>query len=357
VDQRAEPDNVRCIFCLERNPPSGFSDEHVFPEALGGTVVIRNVCTRCNNKLGAEVDSAVTSHGLVEVKRHALGLAGKTGKVPNPLERATLEGDSERKVRYTPGPVGSGDSDVYLLPSVKKTIVAPGQANLSVRIDVRDLPRLGEIVNKSVQRSGGKPLTADEIAALKLNHQTLERPALNIPLSFDLSEYRRGLAKVAYELACHWLGDRYVDDPAAARLRDFIADSDLPLNFAEKHPNLGSFRMAPTKPVLPLWLEETPNSLMAYTTCDRDAIDLSVSVLGVLDGMIRITLAPGAYADPRQRFLCIDPQSGVTRERTLEHEVSERCAVFERTGKWPPGYAPGFHGRLWQSYSKKRKRS
>jgi len=48
---------MNCIFC---NSSDKFSEEHIIPESIGGTVIINNVCIDCNSKFGAEVDIKLT---------------------------------------------------------------------------------------------------------------------------------------------------------------------------------------------------------------------------------------------------------------------------------------------------------
>lgn len=48
-----------CIFC---NASENFSEEHIIPESLGGSIVIRNVCRACNSVLGSEVDVELVKH-------------------------------------------------------------------------------------------------------------------------------------------------------------------------------------------------------------------------------------------------------------------------------------------------------
>ena len=47
----------KCIFCLNKFDDSKKTEEHVFPEAIGGSFSIFNLCKPCNDKLGANADS------------------------------------------------------------------------------------------------------------------------------------------------------------------------------------------------------------------------------------------------------------------------------------------------------------
>lgn len=295
------------------------TEEHVFPEAIGGTLTIRTLCKPCNDRLGHSVDATVTNHTLVEIKRQQLGLSGKTGVIPNPFERAVLADEPDRKVRLDlskPGPAG-----MYLHPSVKKTETEPGKGSLAVSIDASDAHRLGEIVNKALARAGAPPISEEQ---LERNISRIEQPRLTIPLAFDVGQYRRGLMKIVYELACTWLGDKYADESAAATLREFIFDTELPFDPSEKYAIPGKMTFLSEQPLLPFW-QDARDHLTACSIDNGNTIGIYVSVLGVLEAMVCVTTEPERYRDAGNRFVTIDPRTGVRRESSFEEEVRRIC--------------------------------
>ena len=53
----ADPELMRCYYCGFEKPPSDFSDEHIWPDALGGDALpsfwrTNNVCRACNSMSG-----------------------------------------------------------------------------------------------------------------------------------------------------------------------------------------------------------------------------------------------------------------------------------------------------------------
>ena len=48
----------QCILCSEKKP---FSDEHIIPQALGGRLTCKFLCTRCNSELGRGTEMAARS--------------------------------------------------------------------------------------------------------------------------------------------------------------------------------------------------------------------------------------------------------------------------------------------------------
>lgn len=328
----------------------------MFPEAVGGTVIIRSVCKACNSRLGHSVDVTITDHMLVAMKRMQFGLAGKTGKVPNPLASGVLADDPDHKVQLRPDPTKVGGTDIYTQPFLKKTMTGPKEGQITVRIDARDRKHLRAMLNKSLVRAGARPLSEEEVDALKQDVVRTEQPEISVPMSFDVSRFRQGLMKIVYELACVWLGDAYLDDPIASRLRQFILDEDLPFDPSKKHPIRGTIRFAPAAPFLPFWPEEREH-LQAYMALNgQGPTGIGVSVLGVMDAMIQVT--EKIHEGPGQ-FISIDPRHGAKRESTLADEVERllevdggRIAHILDSADAGLRLAPP---KIWRSFSKKQR--
>lgn len=347
---------MRCLFCLEADPLTGFTEEHVFPEAVGGTVITRSVCKACNGLLGHSVDVTLTDHILIAMKRMQFGLAGKTGKVPNPLASGVLAENPDHKVRLRPDRTKAGGIDIYTQPFLKKTMTGPKEGRITVRIDARDRKHLRAMLNKSLVRAGARPLSEEEVDALRNEVVRTEHPAISVPMSFDVSRFRQGLMKIVYELACVWLGDVYLDDPVAVRLREFILDKDLPFDPSRKHPIRGTIRFAPAKPFLPFWPDEKAHLQACMALNGQGPTGICVSVLGVMDAIIRVT--EKVYDGPGQ-FISIDPRNGVKRESTFTSEVERLLRVdgarVAQILDSTEGGLPLKPSTIWRSFSKKRR--
>jgi len=50
---------MNCLFC---NSSNKFSEEHIIPKSIGGSITINNVCIDCNSKFGSEVDIKLTKN-------------------------------------------------------------------------------------------------------------------------------------------------------------------------------------------------------------------------------------------------------------------------------------------------------
>jgi hypothetical protein len=304
----------RCIFCCLEKADDLFSLEHVFPEAIGGRLTIRDVCKQCNDRLGHSVDTTLTHHKLIEFARMSLGLAGKTGQVPNPIERGTLREDEQHKLVYKLDPHGS-NHELSTVPRIARTTADGGEQVLTITLDAKEEHKLADIVNKARRRRGLEPLSSDEVAAIPRVRDAIENPCMNIKLNVDICHFRRGLMKIVYELACLWLGPNYVDDEAAPVLRGFIWDKELQLNCAAQYPIRGTMQLTGEEPLLPFWPNRT--ELLAASLTVDDTIAIYVRVLGVFEAMVRVAADPSRYPAYEDRFLCTDPKSGTTVETPL----------------------------------------
>lgn len=310
---------MRCIICLKSNPEGGFSEEHIFPESLGGNLTTRQVCKPCNDYLGHSVDAPLVNHTLIAIARMRLGLAGKTGRVPNPFSNATLREQPDRKVRFQFAPHQSAPQKIYAYPSVKRAD-RDGVGTLNFKIDVDDGQDFGNMINKALRRAGASPLLPDEIERLKSSVVRTENPTLEIKLSLDISDYQRGIVKIMYELACMWLGEHYLGDPTAAILRDFMRDKNLPADISSKYDIRGEIPFLRGEPLLPFWTAEK-SSLIGVGLRYPDCIGVYVRVLGVFDGLVGVTEHPDAYPDFDSGFVLIDALTGQRRISTFEAEV------------------------------------
>ena len=49
-----------CIICREIKNENLFSEEHIIPDSLGGTIKISEVCKKCNEEMGKKLDYHLT---------------------------------------------------------------------------------------------------------------------------------------------------------------------------------------------------------------------------------------------------------------------------------------------------------
>jgi hypothetical protein len=147
---------------------------------------------------------------------------------------------------------------------------------------------------------------------------------MHIEFNIDVNQYRRGVMKIVYELACRWLGATYPDDPATKAIRDFIWDKALPLDPSTKYPIRGGIQLMGNEFLMPLWTTERDHLLAASITQGR-TIGVYVRVLGVFEALVQVTDDVSRYPGYTDQFVCTDPRTGATRETSFLEEVERLC--------------------------------
>lgn len=220
---------MRCIFCLKERPPS---QEHVFPRAIGGPLTIDRVCDQCNSELGARVDAALCDFLPVRARRAKLGLAGNSGAAPEWYEiflgDATLVGEAAGRIQTT-FDKASGKLSQRQLHHAANIVLPDGQKVRQITMDARDKDQIPKIIRRERQRHKLRPLSDEELKAEanKYTERTVQTPVIMKSLQVSFAYVQHAVLKIVYELAFLWLGEAYLDDPLAAKLRAAVMSSDL----------------------------------------------------------------------------------------------------------------------------------
>lgn len=93
-------------------------------------------------------------------------------------------------------------------------------------MDETDRDQLPTMVNKILQRRHLPLMPTEEILAATGVHH-IGAPTVQFAVKIDLRHFYRAMLQIVYELAWYWLGDRYLDDPYAARIRTAMWDDEL----------------------------------------------------------------------------------------------------------------------------------
>ncbi|MGB3203979.1 MAG: HNH endonuclease [Crinalium sp.] len=226
----------KCIICKFDKSSESFSEEHIFPDSIGGTIILDSVCKECNDFLGHSVDSYLVNHLGIQLSRSVLKISGKKGKVPNPLEKGTFVDDDgtiqqgKNLCDELGNPIG-----LYIVSNSKGNIIKDNYARIT--IDKKDKNKLPAMVNKKLTRNGLRELSSEEIAKYSI---AVSQPDISLTLNreWDLIKYQIAILKIAYELAFYWLGESYLNDSTGEKLRLCITDKSLEGEWYLKHPDI-----------------------------------------------------------------------------------------------------------------------
>ncbi|MFL0194177.1 HNH endonuclease [Clostridium sp. WILCCON 0269] len=308
---------MKCIICKNERTVDIFSEEHVFPDSIGGTLIIKCVCKECNDKLGSSVDNHLVNHFLIQAQRQLLKIRGKTGKIPNPLEKARLSSDLSQEVRYYFDKTGV-PKGLYIVPKIRRTINDDGMESVNIKIDKKDKDKLPSIINKMRQRKGLPKLTRDEIEK-QIQEGFDPSPRITLKHEIDIIQFRRAILKIAYELAYYWLGQGYLEDKDGEMIRKCMLDNNLQDEFYLQYPIKGSIDVIGKRSRYPMWDNE-PYCHIAFLMKVDEKIWCYVRVFHTFEGLIEVSNNASRYLNYCDKFISINPLTGTKRESDLSEE-------------------------------------
>jgi len=179
------------------------TDEHIFPTAIGGTILIRDVCKPCNDHLGSNVDVCLTDHPLIVDRRKRFSLVGHSRRWPSFSMRGVLEENG-----VTTGVVWSAET-FRRLPLQRTT-----DTGKELVLDPSEADKIPAIQEKYRQRAGNKNAT------VRAADDTMRGVVSFFLPTLQCSE--PALLKIVYELACDRLGSGFLNEPTAIAIRSFL---------------------------------------------------------------------------------------------------------------------------------------
>lgn len=328
---------MRCIFCLEEKPGT---EEHVFPLAIGGSLVMYRVCVDCNSTLGSKIDTGLTNFDPILWKRGELGLAGNSGTPPslaNAIEgMGTLASDPERKVKIKYNKL-TGKMDMTSIHHRREKRLEGGGKAIQIVVDHSNERELPKIIQRERKRHGVRPLTDVEMIEElgKLEVQEIQNPQIILNRKINFSLLRHSVLKIAYELAFMWLGEAYLDDPQAAFIRDGLM---------KPTPNStdaigGGIKFAPEESMFRAW-EKHPTHHRAYGIVMGRQINIAVQIFDIVEGIFPVThhaknYVPDMMMINRLRFLVLDATTNARFESSFIKEAG-RIGTLMMAGRRPP---------------------
>lgn len=298
----------KCIFCLVDKPPAAFAPEHVFPEAIGGTLLVDRVCRECNSKLGHGVDGPFANLWLVQAKRALLGIGGKTGTIPNPFASGVVAGEPEQKIRTVID--SDGNVEPHYVPNIRSERLPDGTERVRMKYDACNRDEMVKAISTMLRRRGLPQVSAEALLAL-LQPQTVT-PTIEISALLDLDVMRRELLKIAYELATEWLGDGYLADPIAQKMRSCVF---APRQKVQEFALRGAAYLGASR-----WGDDV-TSHIAWLAVSQGSVGAYVRVFELFEGTFEISRTADRYTVSGGRFVAVDPVTGAIRRSTLEDEL------------------------------------
>lgn len=261
-----------CVLCVKDKP---LTEEHVFPESVGGNLTARILCGECNERLGLKVDAPYAKDDAIVLARSVLGVTGKRNNVPSAFKGVfdVHTDDAELRVRL------DKNFSLEVIPKVSE--VRPrsdGSLEMSIIADANSRDSVGAMLRKKLERFSGTPegkrlgLTEDQInevtsqAVIEASRTEARRTpidSMEVSLKTDLARHFLEHLKVAYEIACISYEGIFLHTPRAEEIRKFLWNHTL-----QDHSK-------------PLELDSAARHLKAIHDTGEQLVSQIVAVLGI----------------------------------------------------------------------------
>jgi hypothetical protein len=228
-----------CVYCNEDHDAAvKFSDEHIIPEALGGSrsFAIR-VCETINNTFGNKVDMPFINMFPVNADRFFLDLPSHRGMPTLDLSGTTLIDGKERKIQST---VKEGEKVLKLTKPIVETTRESDRDLVTISADPQEARKilLGKLESatkqgKTMTHQDGTPVTPESIDRYIAQHAvTVNQPSILIELQLNGVDAVRFFCKVALATGFYIAGESFGRSSVADKLRTVIRSEnirDLPM--------------------------------------------------------------------------------------------------------------------------------
>lgn len=296
----------RCIVCLLEKGVHAFNEEHVFPYALGGRFVISTVCQSCNEALGREVDAPLSGSFPLLCAAANSGVTTRSGAV-DPFRKIKFHTADGTPIDLNANPDMSLSARVQTHETTTDAERATGEATL--HFDSTQRKSAEAAVETKRQRLIAQGVDPSKIQ-IELEEVTLDAPPLQAQIQVDGAAIVRGMVKIAYELASHWLGPEFVEESEAAMMRAFmLADKNIGDLAALVSLDVHSSLMKSTAPVTGLAAPGSQEHMgVAYRS--QDELRMFVCLFGIMWIDIRATGRADLLAEGDAIGIQINPSTG-----------------------------------------------
>lgn len=222
-----------CILCLEST--NQLTEEHIFPEAAGGSISRRILCKPCNDMLGRWVDAPYVDQKHIQLARIAHKIPGKKGSIPQPFSDIYSINSSDRHLKIKL----DGNFAPRVVPQAPKVWVTErGEIGLSLSLDANDRKNIPKIIRTVLSRffksDEGICLGWSDEQKEKAIQRSIDEASKAEPRSTQIQTVLKGdwtielkalfveHVKVIYEVSFLEFGTCFISSPSGERLRAFL---------------------------------------------------------------------------------------------------------------------------------------
>jgi hypothetical protein len=315
-----------CIFCLQEKAARTGAGEHPMPLSVGGTWTIDRVCVDCDSKFGYTHDARLTKVTKVVERREALKLSGNAGKVPNGLNQALARGPvavaDQPHHRMLVRQARDGSFDAKTIPNIEFEISKSEDGAVLAAIKPETFVIGGEVSQdeatdliarklKATLKSHGI-FFADDIIAAAADKMFAEVEVFEKPITVRVgreminSGYAASLLKAAYEAAWYWLGDGWLSDPEADRIRRHLqGDESITIRGKIQEGEIRAVDVSPTN---------REHAHVIYLVHTGKTLAVEVHLFDLFSVGVVVSNDPDKYKMPDSGAIVMDAVNATCRE-------------------------------------------
>jgi HNH endonuclease len=315
---------IRCKICGKPIlPGEEIDEEHIFPIAIGGTIILYPTHKDCNSSFGDKVDVQLTDHKLVQLARVRLKIKGRTG-LPNPLRTVRIENQHGDVFRF--------DTKNGFIK--ERRVYKHGNTIKIETEDDEDRTKLIKEVRRTLQREGLPALSDEEIRVRAVRVERQHQ--IQFKLGFDTLQYKRAIVKIAYEMGVYWLGDRYLKEDTARAIYRFLCSSQAEVTLERSQIKGTCGPIVPNEEYLWKELEVPEFHHLAILMRTGHHLACVIKVFNVLHGTVQISNRAALYIIRNHggRFLTINPQTGLSKDCDLNEETMRLAVKNDKSYLW-----------------------
>lgn len=243
--------------------------DFVVQDLLQDKDICLNVCTSCNSSLGTRVDASLLNQSITKYMRYKFKIRGKNG-IPNPFKGievkyadtsivGELKVDKEGKIN------GFRAKHQVLECNKEKLIVGPRKGFASY-------------VNSKLNENGMNPVTEKELLENRIDFNEHKIPHVEF---VEFPEEMRSqyllyafptMLKMAYEYCFITFGEKYLKNPIAMNIRDFLIKYDYKKDTEYCSPTIASL----------MWISEEERKISLKMYIDNDNIWVQIVLWGMI---------------------------------------------------------------------------
>ncbi len=303
--------------CREHKPDGDFNREHVVPEAIGGSLVIYDVCTACNSILGHSVDAKLIETPQIQLARLSYGLIDGDGR--HFFQTGTLSDDPTQSFNLSLYPGGEQPAKICFVPNVEREPIGGEEdgERISISVDAADMDKLPLMLNKMLRRKGLSEMEPEEILKLVQRRQ-IQNPTTSHSAVFHLDNWRPAMVKIAYEFTYYCIESAYLSDPVSQALSSAIMDTDMGKEWYERHRLRGSIETTGSDPESVAYSDPHKHQLLLVPHDGRLACN--VKIFNLFEASLEVASSDFSDQGFVGRLLVMDALKKIVRRAYLTME-------------------------------------